>query len=243
MIALRSIALSTALVRPRILIIEDDHKMSRSLQEGLEERGYDVHTASNGEEGFFVVFSFRPDLLLLDRNLPGRGGLEILKQLRAQGLDLKILVLTSHNEVEERVEGLREGADDYLGKPFAFSELMARVEALLRRGLPVRPLNSRSVADLILDLTFRRARRSETNLALTDQEFDLLLYLVENCNRTVSREMLARDVWHETSRFTPMDNVIDVQIARLRRKVDEPFEMKLLYTVRGVGFSLREPRS
>ena len=231
----------TAAVRPRILIIEDDNKMSRSLRDGLEERGYDVQTASSGEEGFFVVFSFRPDLLLLDLNLPGRGGLEVLKQLREQELDLRVLVLTSHNELEERVQGLQGGADDYLGKPFAFSELMARVEALLRRGQPRTPSHSLCVADLILDITLRRARRAGTSLALTDQEFDLLLYLVENRNRAVSREMLARDVWHETSRFTPIDNVIDVQMARLRRKVDEPFQTKLLYTVRGVGFSLREP--
>lgn len=235
--------MSTSTVRPRILIIEDDKKMAQSLREGLEERGYDVQTAASGEEGFFVVFSFRPDLLLLDLNLPGRGGLEILKQLREQALEVRIMVLTSHNEVEERVQGLRGGADDYLGKPFAFSELMARVEALLRRGMPARTTNSLSVADLVLDMTLRRARRSGSNLTLTDQEFDLLLYLVENRNRAVSREMLARDVWHETSRFTPIDNVIDVQMARLRRKVDEPFETKLLYTVRGVGFSLREPQS
>ncbi len=229
-------------IRQRILIIEDDAKLARSLQQGLEERGYDVQRAGNGEEGFFLFFSFRPELLLLDLNLPGRGGLEILRQLRQQNLDVRVLVLTSHDEVDERVHGLREGADDYVGKPFAFAELLARIEALLRRGRPVKPTNSLSVADLVLDLTMRRALRSDTALALTDQEFDVLLYLVENRNRTVSREMLARDVWHETSRFTPIDNVIDVQMARLRRKVDEPFETKLLYTVRGVGFSLREPR-
>ena len=216
--------------------------MARSLREGFEERGYDAQVASSAEEGFFILFSFRPDVLLLDLNLPGRGGLEVLRQIREQGLNLRVLVLTSHNEVEDRVLGLRDGADDYLGKPFALSELLARVEALLRRGQPATPLNSLSVADLVLDLTLRRARRSETNLALTDQEFDLLLYLVENRNRAVSREMLARDVWHETSRFTPIDNVIDVQMARLRRKVDEPFATRLLYTVRGVGFSLREPQ-
>jgi DNA-binding response OmpR family regulator len=233
----------TPSLRQRILVIEDDSKMAQSLRQGLEERGYDAQVAASGEEGFFVFFSFRPDLLILDLNLPGRSGLEILKQLRQQALDVRILVLTSHNEVEERVHGLREGADDYLGKPFAFSELMARIEALLRRGQPMKSSHSLSVADLVLDLTLRRARRSEVSLALTEQEFDLLFYLVENRNRTVSREMLARDVWHETSRFTPIDNVIDVQMARLRRKVDEPFETKLLYTVRGVGFSLREPRS
>jgi DNA-binding response OmpR family regulator len=234
---------STVAIRQRILIIEDDNRMARSLFEGFVERGYDARVAASGEEGFFVVFSFKPDLLVLDLHLPGRGGLEILKQLRDQGLDLRVLVLTSHNELEDRVRGLGEGADDYLGKPFAFSELMARVEALLRRGQPRTPSSSLSVGDLILDLTPRRARRSGVSLALTEQEFDLLLYLVENRNRAVSREMLARDVWHETSRFTPIDNVIDVQMARLRRKVDEPFDTKLLYTVRGVGFSLREPQS
>ena len=234
--------MSTTPVRQRILIIEDDNKMARSLSEGLDERGYEVLRAGSGEEGFFLVYSFRPDLILLDLSLPGRGGLEILKQLREQGLDLWVLVLTSHNELGERVLGLQQGADDYLGKPFAFSELIARVETLLRRGQPKLASRTFAVADLSLDMTLRRARRSGTELSLTQQEFDLLLYLVENCNRTVSREMLARDVWHETSRFTPIDNVIDVQMARLRRKVDDPFETKLLYTVRGVGFSLREPQ-
>ena len=228
-------------VRNRILIIEDDAKMARSLADGAAERGYDVKTAATGEEGFFLVYSFHPDVILLDLNLPGRGGLDILKQIREQALDVRVLVLTSHNDVEDRVQGLREGADDYLGKPFAFTELLARIEALLRRGQPKAPSRSFSVGDLTLDMARRRAERSGTELTLTQQEFDLLLYLIENRNRAVSREMLARDVWHETSRFTPIDNVIDVQMARLRRKVDDPFELKLLHTIRGVGFVLREP--
>jgi DNA-binding response OmpR family regulator len=138
MIAERRFVLSIVSPRKRILVIEDDKKMARSLREGFDERGYDVQVASSGEEGFFVVFSFRPDLLVLDLNLPGRGGLEILRQLREQALDLRILVLTSHNELEERVQGLREGADDYLGKPFAFSELMSAhyAFALFSRGRP-----------------------------------------------------------------------------------------------------------
>ena len=226
----------------RVLIIEDDAKMARSLSEGVIAEGHEVKTAMSGEEGFFLVYNFRPHVILLDLNLPGRGGLDILRQIREQGLEVRVLVLTSHNEVEDRVEGLRAGADDYLGKPFAFSELLARIDALLRREQPAMSTRTFCVADLTLDIEARRARRLGADLALTQKEFDLLLYLVENCNRTVSREMLARDVWRENSRFTPIDNVIDVQMARLRRKVDDPFETKLLQTVRGVGFVLREPR-
>jgi two-component system copper resistance phosphate regulon response regulator CusR len=229
-------------VRRRILIIEDDANMRVELTRGLIERGYEVEAAASGEEGFFLIFGFRPELILLDLNLPGRGGLEILQQIRAQKLDVRVLVLTSHNEVEERVEGLRAGADDYLGKPFAAAELLARVEALLRRDQPKTPAHFLSVGDLALDIDARSAQRSGTDLSLSQKEFDVLLYLVENCNRTVSREMLARDVWREHTRFTPIDNVIDVQMTRLRRKVDDPFETKLLHTVRGVGFILREPR-
>lgn len=235
--------MSTAPVRPRILVIEDDPKMARSLNDGVAGCGFEVKIAHTGEEGFFLVYSFRPDLILLDLNLPGRGGMEILRQIRELALDIRVMILTSHNEVGERVEGLREGADDYLGKPFAFTELIARIEALLRRGQVKAPMRTFRVGNLILDMEHRRALRSNMELTLTQKEFDLLLYLVENCNRTVSREMLARDVWHETSRFTPIDNVIDVQMARLRRKVDDPFDSKLLYTVRGVGFVLREPHS
>jgi two-component system copper resistance phosphate regulon response regulator CusR len=244
MIAEKEFHLATVFpTRSRILIIEDDARMARSLSDWVLAHGFEVKTATTGEEGFFLAYSFHPHLILLDLNLPGRGGLDILKQIREQSLDVRVLILTSHNEVDERVEGLRAGADDYLGKPFAFTELLARIEALLRREQPKTPVRTFRVADLSLDMEMRRARRSQTDLALTQKEFDLLLYLVENCNRTVSREMLARDVWRENSRFTPIDNVIDVQMTRLRRKVDDPFETKLLHTVRGVGFVLREPHS
>lgn len=229
-------------IRRRILIIEDDARMVVSLKEGLTERGFEVEVAATGEEGFFLVYGFHPELILLDLNLPGRSGLEVLKQIREQGIDLRVLVLTSQNELEERVAGLSAGADDYLGKPFATTELLARIEALLRRNQPTAPSRSFTVADLKIDVVQRSARRSETDLALSQKEFDILLYLVENCNRTVSREMLARDVWRDHYRFTQIDNVIDVQMARLRRKIDDPFEPKLLHTVRGVGYILREPR-
>ncbi len=228
--------------RSKILIIEDDRRMSAALVSGIEAAGYEVNAACSAEEGFFLIHSTLPDLLLLDLTLPQRNGLDVLKQIRHEGIDVRVLILTSHNTVEDRVEGLKTGADDYLGKPFSFPELMARIDALLRRFLPVNPASSIAIGDLAIDTRTRLVAREGVPLELTAREFDLLLYLAENRGRTVSREMLARDVWLETSRYTPIDNVIDVQVARLRKKVDDPFAVKLLQTVRGLGFSLREPR-
>jgi DNA-binding response OmpR family regulator len=224
----------------KVLIIEDDRKMSDALVSGIRSAGYEVLAASSAEEGFFMVHSGQPDLLLLDLTLPHRNGLDVLRQIRKEGLDLRVLILTSHNTVDDRVEGLRSGADDYLGKPFSFPELLARMDALLRRFLPPSP-TAFIVGDLSINPKLRTVCRAGVALDLTPREFDLLLYLAENRGRTVSREMLAKDVWREVSRFTPIDNVIDVQVARLRRKIDDPFAIKLLQTVRGMGFSLREP--
>lgn len=229
--------------KPRILIIEDDRKMSEALASGIEAAGYEVLVASTAEEGFFLVHSRHPDLLLLDLTLPHRNGLDVLRQIRNEGVDVRVLILTSHNTVDDRVIGLRTGADDYLGKPFSFPELMARIDALLRRVLPAQTSTTLQIGDLCLDTKARTASRAGERLELTVREFDLLLYLAENRGRTVSREMLAKDIWHETSRYTPLDNVIDVQIARLRRKVDDVYPVKLLQTVRGLGFTLREPES
>jgi len=228
--------------RPRILIIEDDRKLAEALLSGIEPAGYDVTVAATAEEGFFLIHRAHPDLLILDLTLPHRNGLDILEQIRSEGTDVRVLILTSHNTVDDRVTGLRTGADDYLGKPFSFPELMARIDALLRRILPSPASPHVRIGDLTLDTKARTASRSGETLDLTVREFDLLLYLAENRGRTVSREMLARDVWRENSRFTPIDNVIDVQVARLRRKIDDPYPVKLLQTVRGVGFSLREPQ-
>lgn len=216
--------------------------MSDALVSGIEAAGYDVTAAGTAEEGFFLVHQCRPDLLLLDLTLPQRNGLDVLRQIRSEGTDVRVLILTSHNTVEDRVAGLRTGADDYLGKPFSFVELLARIDALLRRILPPPASTNLTIGDLTLDTKTRTATRAGEPLELTAREFDLLLYLVENRGRTVSREMLAKDVWRETSRYTPIDNVIDVQIARLRKKIDDPYPVKLLQTVRGIGFSLREPQ-
>jgi DNA-binding response OmpR family regulator len=187
--------------KPTILIIEDDRKLSAALVSGIESAGYDVSTASSAEEGFFLVHSVRPQLLLLDLTLPSRNGLDILRQIRQEGIDLRVLILTSHNTVEDRVQGLATGADDYLGKPFSFAELLARIDALLRRFMPPKEVLTETIGDLVLDTNARRAERNGQRLDLTAREFDLLLYLAANRDRIVSREMLARDVWRESSRY------------------------------------------
>ena len=223
----------------RILVVEDERKVARALREGLEHEGYEVSIAHTGEDGYFLVNTEGFDLLVLDLMLPGRGGLEILTAVRKRGLQTPVLILTARDAVENRVEGLDTGADDYLVKPFAFPELLARIRALLRRG-KVEPAQRVKAADLDMDLAARTAARGSQQLELTAREFDLLQYLMEHQGRVVSREMIAREVWKETARQTSLDNVIDVAIARLRRKLDDQFDKKLLHTVRGVGFVLKE---
>jgi two-component system copper resistance phosphate regulon response regulator CusR len=226
----------------RILVVEDDPKLGDILVSRLNGCGYDATLAKSGEDAFFLILTTHPDLVLLDLTLPQRGGLEILTQVRAQGLDIRIMILTSHNSVEDRVAGLTTGADDYLGKPFSFPELLARVAALLRRTAPKLASGTLHVADLIVDQEARVVTRAGSRLELTTREYDLLLYLFAHRNSAVSREMLVKDVWREASRSTPIDNIINVQITRLRRKIDDPFPVKLLHTIHGVGFVLREPQ-
>lgn len=233
---MRSAPMST-----RILIVEDDTRTADALAAGLTSHGYATTVARSGEEAFFLVHSTKPHLVVLDLTLPQRSGLDILAQIRAESIDLRVLILTSHNSVDDRIIGLNAGADDYLGKPFSFPELLARVATLLRRTPAPVSTDLLEVADVTVNTQTRTISRSGTTLDLTTREYDLLLYLLEHRNHAVSREMLAKDVWHETSRFTPIDNVIDVQMTRLRRKMDDPFPVKLLHTIRGVGFILREP--
>ncbi len=222
----------------RILVIEDETKVAGALTQGLKGESYDVAVATTGEEGFYRASSEEFDLILLDLMLPGRDGLEILTTLRRNGSRVPVLVLTARDGVHNRVLGLDRGADDYLVKPFAFPELLARVRALLRRGRP-EPLRVRC-ADLEMDLADRKVTRAGEPLDLRAREFELLAYLMKNQGRLVSREMLARDVWKIVQRGTPLDNVIDVHIARVRKKVDSDASVKLIHTVRGVGFVLSE---
>ena len=221
----------------RILVVEDESKVARALCEGLERQGHEVVIAPNGEEGFFLVNAEEFDLVILDLMLPGRDGLQVLSTLRKRGLETPVLILTARDAIEDRVEGLDKGADGYLVKPFAFPELLARVRALLRRTEQGPQLK---LADLEMDVMTRKAKRRGQYLELTAREFELLEYLLRHKEQVVSREMLVRHVWKESARATPLDNVMDVHINRLRRKVDEPFDRKLIHTVRGLGFVLRE---
>lgn len=223
----------------QILVVEDQKKVAQALKEGLEAEHYEVVTAETGEEGFFLTNSQTFDLVILDLMLPGRSGLEILTTIREKNLDTPVLILTAKDAVEDRVVGLDSGADDYLVKPFAFPELLARIRALLRRGRADQVLKLK-YADLEMDLVTRKVVRADQTIELSAREYDLLEYLLRNSGHVVSREMLAQDVWQVFDRVTPIDNVIDVHMTRLRKKVDQPFEKGLLQTVRGVGFTLRE---
>jgi DNA-binding response OmpR family regulator len=223
----------------RILVVEDEQKVANALREGLEGERYDVVVERTGEGAFFRVNTESFDVILLDLNLPGRDGLEILQALRNRGLKTPVLVLTARDSLPDRVAGLDAGADDYLIKPFAFAELLARIRALVRRGR-VTETPRLTVGDLEMDLVTRKVTRAGQPVELTVREFELLEFLMRYHGQVVSRETLARDVWKETARTTPLDNVIDVHIARLRRKVDVEPAGKLIHTVRGVGFMLRE---
>jgi two-component system copper resistance phosphate regulon response regulator CusR len=223
----------------RVLVVEDEPKVANAVKEGLEGERYEVAVEHTGEGAFFRLTTETFDVILLDLTLPGRDGLEILRTIRDRGLDTPVLVLTARDTLEDRVIGLDTGADDYLVKPFAFEEMLARIRALVRRGR-VSEAAHLELGDLDMDLVTRKVSRAGRPLELTVREFELLEYLLRHEGQVVSRGLLARDVWKETARTTPLDNVIDVHIARLRKKIDLDQELKLIHTIRGVGFMLRE---
>jgi two-component system, OmpR family, copper resistance phosphate regulon response regulator CusR len=221
----------------RVLVVEDQKRHLDSLRRGLEAEGYDVATASTGEGGLALATNNEVDAIVLDLMLPGRDGMGILRELRSHGVTKPILILSARDSVEDRVEGLDAGANDYLVKPFAFAELLARLRALLRRELPGRPLVLKA-DDLEMDLLDRRVTRAGDEFELTGREFELLEYLLRHKNEVVTRDMIALDVWKE--RTGAMTRIIDVYINALRKKVDRIGRTALIHTVRGVGYALRE---
>jgi len=221
----------------RVLVAEDDKPVAMFLRKGLEAENYAVDLASDGKGALFMATEYEYDLVVLDLNLPETDGLEVLKGLRAKKPNLPVIVLTSRSKVEDRVKGLDVGADDYLTKPFAYSELSARVRALMRRG--VRPLEATlRTGDLEINRVERTVRRADRRIELTPKEFALLEYLMLNSGHRVTRAMIIEHVWNLS--FDTMTNVVDVYINYLRRKVDEGAPVRLIRTIRGVGYQLGE---
>ena len=221
----------------KILVIEDDRQAASYLAKGLKEAGHVVDVANDGKEGLFLAGAEHYDVMIVDRMLPGRDGLSLVQVLRAAGNDTPVLFLSALGSVDDRVKGLKAGGDDYLTKPFAFSELLARIEVLVRRRGAAQPQTRLSVGDLELDLLSRSVKRAGKTIDLLPREFSLLEYLMRNAGSVVTRTMMLENVWDY--HFDPQTNVIDVHIARLRQKIDKDFPTPLIHTVRGAGYSLR----
>ena len=221
----------------RLLIIEDEKKVAGFIKKGLEEETYVVDVAYDGEEGLLLAQQGEYDLIILDLMLPVIDGLEVLSRLRAEKNDVPIILLTAKDSVEEKVTGLNKGADDYLTKPFAFSELMARIRVLLRRG-KVETKTELQIDNLTLDLLSHKVKRNGEEIELTGKEYSLLEYFLRNQGKVLTRTMIAEHVWDYN--FDTFTNVIDVYVNHLRKKIDKNYPKKLLHTLRGVGYIMRE---
>jgi two-component system OmpR family response regulator len=221
----------------RILIVEDDRKIADLLAKGLREVGYAVDQAGDGDEGMYFGLDHPYDAAVLDIMLPTRDGLSILERWRAEKVKTPVLILSAKRSVNDRVKGLQAGGDDYLTKPFAFAELLARVQALIRRSSDASEPTSLSCADLTLDLLSREVTRGGEKVELQAREFSLLEYLLRNAGRVVSKTMILEHIWDYA--FDPQTNVVDVLVCRLRNKIDRDFDPKLIHTLRGAGYVLR----
>lgn len=222
----------------RVLVVEDDRKTAEFVRKALAEAGFAVDVVHDGNDAVATLAAGSFEVVVLDVMLPGRDGLSVVRQARERGDKTPVLLLSARGLVEERVEGLNAGADDYLPKPFALQELIARVRALLRRGSETRDVTLR-VADLSLDTTTRIAKRGQRRIDLTNREFRLLEYLMRSAGRICGRMMIIERVWEYN--FDPGTNVVDVYIRKLREKIEEPGEAKLLHSVRGAGYMIKEP--
>jgi len=221
----------------RILVIEDDLEAQRYLVQGLKESGHVVDEAAEGETGLSLALSRPYDVAIIDRMLPKMDGLRVVAEMREHSNSTPVLFLSALSEVDDRVKGLKAGGDDYLTKPYAFVELLARIDALVRRRAPAGVRTRLDVGDLELDLLTRGAKRSGTDIELQPREFRLLEYLMRHAGQVVTRTMLLEGVWDY--HFDPQTNVIDVHISRLRQKLDKGFDSPLLHTMRGAGYSIR----
>lgn len=220
----------------KVLIIEDDEKVGSFLSRGLKAEGYLTLLLTDGLTALETVRQFEPDVIVLDRMLPNLDGLLICQQLRSQQVNARILILSALSEVDERVKGLRAGADDYLGKPFHFEELLARIEALAKRSVSAEHKRQLQVADLILDLDTMRVQRAGQDIPLTAKELGILELLMSNSGKVYSRERILTNVWGLNE--DPLTNIVDVYLARLRKKIDDAHTVKLLHTRRGLGYAI-----
>lgn len=222
----------------RLLLIEDDKKIALFVKTGLQEAGYAVDHVIDGEDGLHLALTEPYDIAVVDLMLPTVNGLSIIKEMRAQEIHTAVLILSAKRSVDERVEGLQTGGDDYLVKPFAFAELIARIQALLRRSSRVAAPAEFKIADLTLNIQTRKVTRADRNIDLQPIEFSLLEYLMRNCGRVVSKTMIMEHVWDYN--FNPQTNVVEARICYLRDKIDNDFDTKLIHTVRGVGYVFKE---
>lgn len=221
----------------RILVVEDDEKISSFVTNGLKQAGYAVDYARDGEEGFHFLTTVPYDAAILDIMLPKLDGLSVLDEIRKKKINTPVIILSAKRSLDDRVQGLQRGGDDYLTKPFAFSELLARIHALLRRSTPAVETTTLNLGDLNVNLLTREVRRGENTIELQPREFSLLEYLMRNTGRIVSKTMILEHVWDYS--FDPQTNVVDVLVCRLRNKIDRNFEEKLIHTIRGVGYALK----
>jgi len=221
----------------RALLVEDDDTIAGFVERGLREAGFAVDRCADGESGLAAAAGQRYDVAVVDVMLPKRDGLSLIDEVRKRGVDTPVLILSARRSVDDRVKGLQAGGDDYLTKPFAFAELLARVQALVRRASRAPEPTTLTVDDLVLDLLSRRVTRGDVAVDLRPREFSLLEYLMRNAGKVISKTMILSHVWDYS--FDPQTNIVDVLVSRLREKIDRRFEKKLLHTVRGVGYVIR----